>query len=118
MQHGTHPTSDEGGKGEFLDETFTIQVRPEKEEGWLNIVTPVGQQDKQGGSSTAPRQVMEKFQAGLVTPMYIFDDEQHWLFGGLTCKELRQSGKEAAFLLFGIRCGQWSQVGRYGHDIG
>jgi hypothetical protein len=105
-------------EGEFLCETFAVQLRQEMAQAWLNLVTAVGQQDKQRGGSAAPRQVMEEFQAGLITPMNIFNDEQHWLFGGLTCKELRQRGKEAAFLLFGIRCGQWSQVGRYGHDIG
>ena len=60
---------------------------------------------------------MEKVQARLITPMDILDDEQHRLFAGLTCEELRKRGKEAAFLLFGIRCGQWSQIRRYGHDI-
>src|SRR6266849_7986196 len=73
MQHGTHLTAGEGGEGEFLGETFTVQVRQEMAQAWLNLVTPVGQQDKQGGSSTAPRQEMEEFQAGLITPMNILD---------------------------------------------
>jgi hypothetical protein len=56
MQHGTHITAGEGGEDELLDEPFTVQVRQEMAQAWVNLVTPVGQQDEQGGGSTAPRQ--------------------------------------------------------------
>src|SRR5216684_3782889 len=82
-----------------------------------HLLTPVCQKDEEGLSSTASRQVMQEFQAGLVTPMNIFNDEQHRLFGGLTCKELRQRCKEAAFLLFWIERGKRVQVRWQGNDI-
>ena len=49
--------------------TFPVQVRQEMAQVWVNLVTAVGQQDQQWGGSTAPGQVMEKFQAALITPM-------------------------------------------------
>ena len=82
----------EGGEGEFLGETFTVQVRQEMAQAWVNLVTPVGQQDKQGGGSTAPRQVMEKVQAGLVTPMQVLNDQQHRLFG-CQAEEVAEPGR-------------------------
>ena len=85
MQHGTHLTAGEGGEGEFLGETFAVQLRQEMAQAGVNLVAAVGQQDKQGGSSTAPRQVMEKFQAGLITPMQILNDRAApvvWLSDG------------------------------------
>ena len=87
-QHGTHLTAREGGEGEFLGETFTVQLRQEMAQAGVNLVTAVGQQDKQGGGSTAPRQGMEKVQAGLVTPMQVLHDQQHRLFGCLAEEEL------------------------------
>src|SRR5213595_1953028 len=94
IQHGTHITAGEGGEGEFLGETFTVQVRQEMAQAWVNLVTAVGQQDKQGGGSTAPRQVMEKVQAGLVTPMQVLNDQQRRLVGCRTQEEMSQGGEE------------------------
>src|SRR5205823_13152318 len=99
IQHGTHLTAREGGEGAFLGETFTVQVRQEMAQAGVNLVTAVGQQDKQGRGSTVPRQVMEKFQAGLVTPMQVLYDQQHRLFGCLAEEELSQGGEETTFLL-------------------
>src|SRR5213082_2237545 len=62
----------------------------------VNLVTAVGQQDKQGGSRTAPRQVMEKVQAGLVTPMQVLNDQQRRLFGCLAEAERGDQTAEGA----------------------
>ena len=51
-------------------------------------------------SSTVPRQVVQKFQAGVVAPMQILNNQQHRLFCSKSCKELRQGSEDAAFLLF------------------
>src|SRR6266550_7034722 len=106
MQHGTHITAGEGDEGAFLGETFTVQVRQEMAQAWVHLVAAVGQQDKQGGSRTAPRQVMEKVQAGLVTPMQVLHDQQRRLLGCLAEEELSQGGEETTFLLLRIRWGQ------------
>src|SRR6266568_4894699 len=117
MQHGTHLTAGEGGEGEFLGETFTVQVRQEMAQAWVNLVTPVGQQDKQGGSSTASRQVMEKFQAGLVTPMQVLNDQQRRLFGCLAEEEMSQGGEETTFLLLRSKWGQQGESRRQRKQI-
>src|SRR5215469_644715 len=49
---------------------------------------------------------MEEFQAGLITPMNIFNDEQHGLLPGLPDEELCEGSEEAAFLLFWIGRGR------------
>src|SRR6266581_3394849 len=117
IQHGTHLTAGEGGEGAFLGETFPVQVRQEMAQAWLNLVTPVGQQDKQGGSSTAPRQVMEKVQAGLVTPMQVLNDQQPRLFGCRTEEEMSQGGEETTFLLLRIKWGQRGEIRRQGEQV-
>src|SRR5438067_8369111 len=43
IQHGTHLTPAEGAEGEFLGETFAVQVRQEMAQAWVNLVTAVGQ---------------------------------------------------------------------------
>src|SRR6266700_4388689 len=106
IQHGTHLTPAEGGEGEFLGETFTVQVGQEMAQAGVNLVAAVGQQDKQGGGSTAPCQVMEKVQAGLVTPMQVLNDQQRRLLGCLAEEELSQGGEEATFLVLRIKWGQ------------
>ena len=110
IQHGTHLTARKGGEGEFLGETFPVQLRQEMAQAGVNLVTAVGQQDKQGGSSTAPRQVMEKFQAGLVTPMQVLNDQQPRLFGCRTEEEMSQGGEETTFLLLRIKWGQRGEI--------
>src|SRR5881227_3860892 len=114
MQHGTHITAGEGGEGEFLGETFTVQLRQEMAQAWVNLVTAVGQQDKQGGSRTAPRQEMEKFQAGLVTPMQVLNDQQHRVCGCLVEEELSQGGEEPTFLVLRSKWGQRGELRRQG----
>src|SRR2546421_5156812 len=99
MQHGTHLTAGEGGEGAFLGETFAVQVRQEMAQAGVNLVTAVGQQDKHGGGRRAPRQVMEKVQAGLVTPMQVLHDQKHWLSACLAEEEMSQGGEETTFLL-------------------
>ena len=69
---------------------------------WANLVTAVGQQDKEGLSSTAPCEILEKFQTGIIAPMHIFNDQQQGLLCRLAQEEMRQGGEEAAFLLFGV----------------
>src|SRR5256885_6840025 len=81
IHHGTHLTAGEGDEGAFLGEPFPVQLRQEMAQAWVHLVAAVGQQDKQGRSRTAPRQVMEKVQAGLVTPMQVLNDQQRRLFG-------------------------------------
>src|SRR5437588_3146317 len=112
MQHGTHITAGEGGEGEFLGDTFTVQLRQEMAQAWVNLVTPVGQQDKQGGSRTAPRQEMEKFQAGLVTPMQVLNDQQRRMFGCLAEEEMSQGGEKTTFVVLRIKRGQQGEVSR------
>jgi hypothetical protein len=53
-------------------------------------------------SRTPPRQVEEKFQAGIITPVQILDDEQQGLLCSLVQEEVSQGCKEAAFLLFRV----------------
>ena len=65
----------------------------------VNLVTAVGQQDKQRRSSTAPRQKMEEVQARLVTPMQVLHDQQHRLLGRLTQEKVSQGGEETTFFV-------------------
>src|SRR2546429_5603095 len=111
IQHGTRITAGEEGEGAFLGEPFPVQLRQEMAQAWVNLVTPVGQQDKQGGSSTAPCQVMEKVQAGLVTPMQVLNDQQHGLLGGLAEEEMSQGGEKTTFLVLRIKWGQRGEIG-------
>src|SRR6266568_3198702 len=117
IQHGTHLTPAEGGEGEFLGETFTVQVGQEMAQAGVNLVAAVGQQDKQGGGSTAPRQVMEKVQAGLVTPMQVLHDQQRRLFGGLAEEEMSQGGEKTTFLVLRIKRGQRGEIRRQREQI-
>src|SRR5881392_1732372 len=44
IQHDTHLTAREGGEGEFLGETFTVQVGQEMAQAGVHLVTAIGQQ--------------------------------------------------------------------------
>src|SRR6266700_4741779 len=117
IQHGTRITAGEEGESAFLGETFTVQVRQEMAQAWVNLVTAVGQQDKQGGGRTAPRQVMEKVQTGLVTPMQVLNNQQHGLLGCLAEEEMSQGGEETTFLLLRIKWGQRGEIRRQREQI-
>src|SRR5207302_7054813 len=107
-------------EGEFLGEPFTVQLCQEMAQTGVNLVTSVGQQDKQGGGSTAPCQVMEKVQAGLVTPMQVLHDQQRRLFGGQSGEPSCQCLEEATFLLFWLKRGEWgrkSRIGQRRHQV-
>ena len=86
-------------------------------QAWVNLVTPVGQQDQQGGSRAAPRQVMEKVQAGLVTPMQVLNDQQRRLFGCLAEEEMSQGGEKTTFLVLRIKRGQRGEIRRQREQI-
>src|SRR5206468_7250547 len=66
---------------------------------------------------TAPRQVMEKVQAGLVTPMQVLNDQQPRLFGCRTEEEMSQGGEETTFLLLRIKWGQRGEIRRQGEQV-
>ena len=80
----------EAGECYLLPELFTVQLASQCSERRVNLVTAVGQQDKERLSSTAPRQIMEEFQAGIITPMHILNDEQQGLLCGLAQEERAQ----------------------------
>jgi len=68
-------------------------------------------------SRTAPCQVMQESQAGVVAPVQVFHHEQHGVRPGLAGQEVGQRLKAAALLLFGIeewqhgrRSSTWKQV--------
>src|SRR5690242_7550507 len=68
-------------------------------------------------SGTAPCQVMEPFQAGIVAPMHILNDQHDRLFGAQSGKPACQCLKEATFLLFWFKPGKWRQWIRIGQSM-
>src|SRR2546429_9087641 len=83
----------------------------------VNLVTAVGQQDKQRRSSTAPRQKMEEVQARLVTPMQVLHDQQHRLLGRLTQEKVSQGSEETKFFVLRSKWGQRGEIRRTGEQI-
>jgi hypothetical protein len=102
-QHCIDAVTREACKQDFLGQVVAIQLRQEMSETRAHLIVAIGQQNEEGMSRTAPRQVVEEFQAGIIAPMNIFNDERHWPSAGLIHEELGQRRKEAAFLLFRIK---------------
>src|SRR6266516_917869 len=114
---GTVNTERRRAKIAYIMALTSLRVRGARAHAWANLVAAVGQQDKQGGSSTAPRQVMEKVQAGLVTPMQVLNDQQRRLFGCLAEEEMSQGGEKTTFLVLRIKRGQRGEIRRQREQI-
>ena len=78
----------------------------------MNFIAAIGQQEQERVRCAATCQIMEEFQAGIVTPVQILYHKQERRGVGLTGEDLGQAGKEASLLLFGIqRREQWMLQG-------
>src|SRR5205823_13883599 len=75
------------------------------------------QAGKAGGRMTAPRQVMEEVQAGIVAPMQDLKDQQRRLFGCLAEEEMSQGGEKTTFLVLRIKRGQRGEIRRQREQI-
>src|SRR5215469_7249858 len=105
MKHRVYMVAGEGRQREFGSQALPIKFCQPLPEEWANFFAPVGQEDKQWVASTAPCQVVEIFQAGVIAPVHVLYNEQDWLCERLTCEELCQCFEETTFFLFGIeRC--------------
>ena len=81
------------------------------------FIAAVGQQQEERLCRTASRQVMEEFQAGIITPMQVLDDEQQGLHCCLAQEEVSQGGEETAFLLLRIERWQGRKDGQIGEGL-
>src|SRR5438094_837728 len=73
----------------------------------MSVLAAIGQHEQEGVRCQVSRQIMKKFQAGIVTPMQVFQHGEERRGVGLTGEDLGQAGKEASLLLFGIQWRQW-----------
>src|SRR6266851_2232063 len=83
-------------------EPFAVQPCQNTSETWLCFLTAVSQQEENLPGKNALRQVEQAFQARVVTPMHIFDDQEQRLMRRQACKEECEGLEEPAFLLFRV----------------
>src|SRR5436190_19536932 len=105
MQHCLDLVSCEVRKRDFLGQAFPIQLHQEMAQAREHLVTAIGQQEKERINRAASCQVMEEFQADVVTPMQVFQNQEDRSLNRLRRKEVCQNLKAAALLLLRIeRC--------------
>src|SRR5262249_29444850 len=91
----------------------------------MNFLAAIGQHEQERVRCAATRQIVEEFQAGIVTPVQILYDEQERRGVGLTGEGMGQTSKEAAAVLLSIQrreqwvlCGLGKQIGEQGKESG
>ncbi len=60
----------------LLNKSFAIKLRKPASHCRLQLIMAVSEQEQQGMRRGAPRQVVEKIQAGVVAPVHIFYDQK------------------------------------------
>ncbi|OLD44325.1 MAG: hypothetical protein AUI63_06700 [Gemmatimonadetes bacterium 13_1_40CM_2_60_3] len=107
MQHRLDLRLRETTQDIFKCYPFTIELCHQTLEARMSVLAAIGQHEQERMRCAATRQIMEKFQTGIVTPMQVFQHDEERRGVGLTGEDLGQAGKEAALLLFGIQWRQW-----------
>ena len=106
LEHRIDLGTGESLQGEVLGQVLPVKFGQGMPQLWRHFITPVGQHKQDGQVRTSSRQVQQEFEAGLVAPVEIFENEQQRLACGLLCKKLQQQGKQTALLLLWIKRGR------------
>ena len=78
----------------------------------LRVVTAVRHQQKNRLGGDVARQVKEKFEAGIIAPMQILDDDEQRMMSGKADEELGEGVEQAAFLWLGLERGCGDEAGQ------
>src|SRR5262249_10491267 len=102
----------------FMGQTLPVELCQPVAQARADLIATVGHEEEQGVRSTAPCQVVEELEAGVVAPMHILHAQQHGRARCLARDELGEGGEEAALLLFGIERRQRRHIRWQGYHIG
>src|SRR6266487_2060977 len=106
-EHRVHITTRQMGQQEFLHQAFAVHLNKPTSQRRAYLVVAVGHEQQEGMSSTVPGKIVEKFQAGIVTPMQVLNNQQKRLFCSQAYEAMCQCGEDATLFLFRLNWRQW-----------
>src|SRR5215831_7443914 len=83
---------------QFLCQPLAIHLRQNITQPRVDFLAAIGKQQQECTCPTPPCQKVQQFQAGLITPVQIFDDKQQRLMRGESRQKASKPLKELAFL--------------------
>src|SRR2546430_1869519 len=106
-EHRVYITTWQVGQLEFLNQPFAVKLRQPASQSWTYLVVAIGHEQQEGVSSTTPGEIMEKFQASIVAPVQVLNDQQKRLLCSQACEALCQGCEDATLFLFWLQWYQW-----------